>query len=307
MNIAITGATGFLGKYLVSACHKIPEFIVRVIARPQENAGSFFGDSIKISETDYTMESLTETLQGVDCLIHLAAQTMQRDTDPMSVSTFIPVNVVLTENLLKSAAQAGVKKIIQMSSNNVYSNQNHIPFSETEEPKTSTVYGLSKIYAEQLGQFFARKTGLNIISLRLARLYGYGERDSVVFTRFMKLAMNNKSLEIWGKGNTSIEYLYVRDCVEAIIEAVHAKIPSGVYNLGSSQSYSVLQLAQSINEICGNQGNIVQDLSKQETGNDILMDSSLFEKYTHWKARWSLENALQEMTELFRDDSKIKG
>lgn len=299
MNIAITGGTGFLGKYLVSACQEMPQFAVRVLARPQEDAAQVFGDSTEIIETDYTLESLTEALHGVDCIVHLAAQTMQRESDPLSVGAFMPVNVVLTENVFKSAVNAGVKKVIQMSSNNVYSKENKIPFSEAEEPKTSTVYGLSKLYAEQLGQFFARKTGLNIISLRLARLYGYGERDSVVFTRFMKLALKNKPLEIWGKGDTSIEYLYVRDCVEAIIETIKTSIPSDIYNLGSSESYSVLQLAQTINKICNNEGNIIQDLSKAETGYDILMDSSMFRKHTGWEVRWELEKAILEMYCLF--------
>lgn len=303
MNIAISGATGFLGKYLISAYREIPEFAVRVLARPQENAVQVLGDSTDIMETDYTVESLTQSLHKIDCIVHLAAQTMQRDTDPLSVGEYIPTNVVLTENLLKSAVQTGVKKFIQMSSNNVYSKENKIPFCETDEPKTSTVYGLSKLYAEQLGQFFARKTGLEVISLRLARLYGFGERDSVVFTRFMKLAMNNKPLEVWGTGSKSIEYLYVRDCVEAIIEATNTNIHSGIYNLGSSQSYSILQLAKTINKICGNEGNIILDPTKEETGYNILMDSSLFMQHTQWKVQWELENAVQEMYELFRNET----
>ncbi|MFP4556743.1 MAG: NAD-dependent epimerase/dehydratase family protein [Bacteroidales bacterium] len=307
MNIAITGATGFLGRYLVAKCLETPGLNVKVIARPQENPHASFLDQVEIFESDYSTESLQNALNGVDCVLHLAAKTLARNDDPLQVSNFLPANVILTENLLKAASVTSVNKVIQMSSSNVYSANNQLPFKESEEPKTSTVYGLSKIFSEQVGLFFARKTNMNIISLRLARLYGFGERDSVVFTRFMKMAMNKQPLVVFGEGSTRIEYLYVKDCVDAILKTMFCDIPSGVYNLGSSESYSVLELAKIINKTCGNDGNIKFDFSTPETGHDILMDSSLFRKYCLWEKRWMLEPAIKDMYSLFLNAKNTDG
>ena len=91
----------------------------------------------------------------------------------------------MTENLLLAAKQVGVQKVCQMSSNSVYSSENKIPFNEKDNPIPATIYGVSKVYAEKLGEYFSYKSEVKVISLRLARLFGYGERSSVVFTKYM--------------------------------------------------------------------------------------------------------------------------
>ena len=201
----------------------------------------------------------------------------------------------LAENLLLAAKQVGVQKVCQMSSNSVYSSENKIPFNEKDNPIPATIYGVSKVYAEKLGEYFSYKSEVKVISLRLARLFGYGERSSVVFTKYMNLANDGKLLEVWGEGKTRIEYLYVKDAVVAIENAVRMDIPNGIYNVGVNRSYSVLEIAKSVNIITGNTDNLIIDKSKLEGGYHILMDSEKFYRATNWRPQWTLEEAITDM------------
>jgi nucleoside-diphosphate-sugar epimerase len=301
MKIAITGATGFLGKYLIKYLLDC-NYDVLVIARPEENAQGCFSFDVNIYESDYSINSLEDIFVGVDSIVHLAAQTMQRDTDPLKVSNFFHVNVQIYEDVLIAAQKCNVKQIIQMSSNSVYSPVNRLPFLESDNPIPATIYGVSKLYSEKLGEYVAYKTGMNVISLRLARLYGFGERDSVVFTKYMKLAINSEPIEVWGEGKTEIEYLYVKDVVEAIEVVVRKKIESGVYNVGTNRSYSVMEIAKTINKVCDNEGNLIIDKSKPDNGYNILMDSSKFYNATNWTPKWNLEEAIFDIYNYYSKD-----
>ena len=297
----MTGGTGFLGKYLIRHLQDC-KYNVVLFARAEEHAEECVPFASEVYTTDYSVDSLKKGLEGVDEVIHLVGQTLQRDSNPLCISAFVKVNVGVLENILIAGTETGIKTVYQMSSNNIYSSANQMPFSETDIPVPSSIYGLSKQFAEALGTYVSHKTSIKVVSLRLARLYGYGERDSVVFTKYMKLAMNHQPLEIWGEGKTSIEYLYVRDVVDAIECAVRMSIPSGIYNVGCNRSYSVLEIAEAINRVTGNKDNLVFDRTKPEGNYHILMDSSKFCKAANWKAKWDLDSAIAEMYQLYTNE-----
>jgi UDP-glucose 4-epimerase len=219
------------------------------------------------------------------------------------ISQFFKVNVGILENIVLAGKMTGLKSIYQMSSNNVYSSANEMPWNESQIPIPSSVYGLSKQMAEALGAYVSRVSDIKVVNLRLARLFGYGERDTVVFTKYMKLALKKQQLEVWGTGATSIEYLYVRDVVDAIESAVRNDIPTGAYNVGCGRSFSVLEIAETINREAGNEQNLFIDSSKPEGNYHILMDSSKFAEATNWKPKWSLEEAVKEMISLYKKEN----
>ena len=94
MKVAITGATGFLGRYLVS--YLLDNlYDVLIITRGEERAKEYLPAGVNVYVTDYSFESLCEGLKEVETIIHLAAQTMQRDSDPFRVSQFFAVNITM--------------------------------------------------------------------------------------------------------------------------------------------------------------------------------------------------------------------
>ncbi|WP_321307507.1 NAD(P)-dependent oxidoreductase [Marinifilum fragile] len=294
MKVAVTGATGFIGKYLVKYLHE-KKYDFTIIARGVENAGECYPFKVNVFECDYSLESLTKAFEGIDVVIHLAAQTMDRDTHPLKLSQFHESNLKLTENVFIAASLCNVKKVCQTSSISVYSNSNSSPFNETELPIPANIYGVSKMACEHLGNLISLKTNTKITNLRLGRLFGVGERLGLVFTNYMSLAMQNKQLEIWGEGKTSIDYIYVKDVVGAIEKAIQFDAPNGTFNIGSNNSYSIKTVAESINNVFDNKGNIAYLRDKKEGGFNLLMDCTKAENELGWKPFWDLDTALNDM------------
>lgn len=299
MKIAITGASGFLGKYLTKYLAEVKHINIYAIVREQKSLADISNRNIRVISTNYSVESLISILEDVDIVIHLAAQTMSRTTDSLKISSFYFPNVLLTENILNASHKASVKSVYIMSSNNVYSLDDNLPYSESHAIISSTPYGISKVYAEILGEYFSQKTSVKVISLRLARLFGYGERDSVIFTKFMNQAVSNQTLEVWGTGETSIEYLYVKDAVSAIYNAILQDIPSGIYNVGVNKTYTISDIAYAINDVTCNKGGIKFLYEKEERKYKILMDSTKFYNITKWSPSWSLKGAIEDIYQYY--------
>ena len=294
MKIAITGASGFIGKYIVD--HFVQkETEVAAIGRSKERLDRCFADNILKYESDYSLKSLTNILEGIDVVIHLAATLLSRDTHPFKLSQFIEGNLLVTENMFLAAQQNRISRICQTSSISVYSNSNTLPFSEDEPPIPANIYGVSKLACEHLADLFSARTNIKITTLRLARLFGYGEREGLVFMKFMNLAQQKRPLKIWGTGTTRIDYIYIKDVISAIDKAVQANAPHGTFNIGSGRSYSANEIAETINRVFDNTGNIEFEPSKKEGGFSIYMDCSKAHKCLDWKPAWTLTDAIKDM------------
>ena len=294
MKIAITGASGFLGQHIVNHFVQKKAKIV-AIGRHIQRLDRCFTNNVLKYQSDYSLKSLASILVGTDVIIHLAATLLSRKSHPFQLSPFFEGNLLATENLFLAAHQNRISRICQTSSISVYSNSNTLPFSEEEPPVPANIYGVSKLACEHLADLFSTQTDMTITTLRLARLFGNGQRKGSVFEKYMDWAKQKRPLSIWGTGTTSIDYLYIKDAVSAIEKAIQADTPHGVFNIGSGRSYSVMDIAETINQIFDNTGNIEFDASKKEGGFDIYMDCSKAHKVLDWQPAWTLSEAIKDM------------
>jgi UDP-glucose 4-epimerase len=294
MNIAITGASGFVGRYAVGH-FKSKGHVVTALGRDIKKLNAVFDDSVIKKETNYSQDNLMEVLGEIDVIIHLAAKRLQKDLDPLILNPYIEENILLTQNLLKASQILNINRFCQTSSISIYSALNTLPFKESQAPFAITIYGVSKLTCENLGNLFSAKTKVKVTNLRLASLFGTGEKDGVVFTDYVKLAKQKKTLEVWGKGETSIDFLYIKDVALAIEKAILPDSPHGTYNIGSCNFYSVREIAECINEVFENKGNIIFLHDKKEGGYKIYMDCTKAETELGWKPQWTLKKALEDM------------
>jgi len=303
MNVAVTGATGFIGKYLVS--HLIDKgYGVFAIGRSYSHLRNIFGDDINISETDYSLDSLLDAFQNADIVVHLAARRLTRNTNPYRLSPFFESNILSTENIFLAAKEHNIEKVCQTSSISVYSESNEVPFKEEVLPRADNIYGISKLTCEHIGNLFSAKTKVKATNLRLGYLYGLGEKEDLVFMKYISLAKKKLPLHIWGSGDTRIDYIYVKDVVSAIDNAIQPGAPEGTYNIGSGRSYSILEIAKEINEIFENRGNIKFDDTKKEKGGNIYMDVSKAEEFLNWKPHLKLKEALIDLKKLDNENKE---
>ena len=148
---------------------------------------------------------------------------------------------------------------------------------------------------ESLGNLFSAKTEVKVTNLRFSSLFGKGEKAGVVFTDYINMAQQKKTLEIWGEGETSIDFLYIKDVVTAIERAIMPEAPFGTYNIGSGEYFSIKEIAETINEVFENKGNITFLYNKKVSPYKIYMDISRAKAELGWKPEWNLKKALRDI------------
>lgn len=244
MKVAITGASGLIGSELVRALKNNENVQLLCLSRNDKQSKIF-------RQTDYSQQSLNEIFAGVDVVIHLAAI---RGGNSQTGYDAYRENEILTENILKAMAFNSVKKIIFLSSISVYSDVSMLPWSEEQIPEPVNFYGLSKLACEHLCLLYKRNAIVPVI-FRCAHVLGY-EKKGYMLEIFMNNASEHKTLTVKGESVAEREFIYVKDVASALCWAVLDDCAEGVYNLGSGEKLTNLEVAVRINEAFGNDGNL---------------------------------------------------
>lgn len=292
MRVAITGATGFLGGYVIEA---LAEAGYEPLALGRGGPALEAKKSLcTVRETDYKTDSLAAALEGAQAVIHLAGRRMLRSDDPLNVEPFVDPNILLVDRLITACARAGTRRIVFASTIAVYSPCDLKPYREELTCCPINAYGWSKLCAEQVLTLRTANSPVSAVSLRVAAAYGHGERDSAVLMKFSGLAAAKKTLILTGNPRTGIDYLYARD----IAAAMHAAVTTskdGVYNVGAGRTFSVEEMAQACNEIFDNIGNYQVKNPASPSTPDTRMDISRTLSDLNWKPAYSLRDGLADM------------
>lgn len=298
MRIAVTGAGGFIGRYLVPSLARQDHNVV-ALGRQEAGLSHLAGVNATVIASDYSQASLVDALSGVDAIVHLAGRRTQREDPALAVSPFVEANILLTERLLRAAQDCGVRKVVMASSIAVYSKRNTLPYRESEGVRGLNPYGLSKIVGENLLSQWSDAVGGSAISLRLAASYGFGERISAVLMRFIDRAARGEPLVVDGAVNMAIDQLYVRDAVSAITQALSADV-SGNFNIGAGQAFTLKDMALATSKAFGS-------VSKVHLNGPVLseppapyMDIASAHRHLNWTPQWSLADALNDISSLWR-------
>lgn len=220
MKIGITGAAGFVGKHLVPRIRSLGH-----------DVKSFKGDLSNISE-------IGSFVKDCDQIIHLASIFSNNFDDLMSV------NVSGTRNIVEACKEESVKKIIFTSSGAVYGEPaNGLLSCETDNPSPNTLYGISKLYAEE----YIKYSGVRYIILRFSNIFGPGSNKGVVYN-FIKSAKDKSQISIFGTGNQKRNFLFINDAIESIIQSVRYNGNSQIINVADSKLYSLIELAELLEE-----------------------------------------------------------
>lgn len=289
--IAITGATGFLGKYLVRDLQFDENVELFLYSTSVLKLRQTFPDLSRAHfiETDYSYNSLKNSFSNYHAVVHLAAKRLMPEKN--DISTYW-CNVEHTENLLRLSDAHQVEDFIFASSISVYdSSKNSIPFSEEDTPYPQNVYGISKLACEELSAKFKTK----MVNLRLGQLIGWGERGEYMFTQSLNKMRRNEPITLWGEGGGGRDYIYTKDVVRIIIMAIEKKI-SGTFNVGSGRHVSFKELAEIIVGTFGNNtSTIINDKTKIEKKEIRYMNIEKVKKEYNWFPSYSFKDALSDM------------
>jgi len=247
-HILVTGGCGFIGANLIPMLVK-KGHQVRVFdnlskgntAYLKKTAFDFFEGDIR----DDT--AVAKALEGIDGIIHLAAYGSVVESVENPMENF-DINVKGTFNLFNEARKKGIKQIVFSSTGGALIGNAEPPVNEESVPRPISPYGSGKLCCEAYCSSFAHSYGMNITALRFANVIGpisWHKKGAV--TVFMKAIMNNKKIIIYGDGNATRDFLYVKDLCWGIIAAFEKSLSGfNPIHLAGGREVSVKELAQLI-------------------------------------------------------------
>lgn len=251
MNILVTGGAGFIGKYLVKSLLEKDDSVT-IFDNFSNSTKNSINYLVKIGanviEGDITkMNELVNAMKGQDVVIHLAAKISVSESITNPSDTF-RINVDGTNNVLIACKEQNIEKVIIASSAAVYG-ESLLKSKLTEKSKLNPIspYGESKVRMEQNIEKFALKNKIDYVILRFFNIYGIGQSIEYagVITKFLKRISEKKSLQIFGDGSQTRDFVSIHDVINSIHNALVYK-KSGIFNIASGKIVTIKQLAEQI-------------------------------------------------------------
>ena len=298
----VTGGAGFIGSHLVEALLSVG---CKVTVLDNLSTGNLLNlgpvtDQITFYKNDIReLEMLEKAAEGCDVIFHLAAVVAVQQTISNPVESTM-INDIGTLNVLEAARAKNVRRVVLASSCAVYGDDPRLPKQETMTPRPASPYAVHKLSAEHYARVYFDLFGLETVSLRFFNVYGPRQDPSSpysgVISIFMAKAASNQVPVIYGDGNQSRDFVYVKDVVKAnLLAAGKDNLAGNVLNIGSGSYVLINRLWELIASLGGQRsapryeparsGDILHSVAGMELTKSIL----------HFKNDFTLEQRL-EMT-----------
>ncbi|MCA9401983.1 MAG: dTDP-glucose 4,6-dehydratase [Candidatus Omnitrophica bacterium] len=271
--ILVTGGGGFIGSEFVRQCAK--EHIHLTVI----DALTYAGDLKRIEEaTDFITfvkldlsqkNDLTKLFQKAkpDTVVHFAAET-HVDRSINDSSAFITSNIIGTQNLIDVARLTTVKRFIHISTDEVYGSSMKGRFREIHPLKPNNPYAASKAAAEHFIRAAIKTFNFPAIIIRPSNNYGPWQYPEKFMPVVIWKALNNQKIPVYGKGKQIREWLFVSDCVDAILTILNKGTIGEVYNIGSYFEQENIKTAEMILHYLGKPPSLIQFV-KDRPGHDF--------------------------------------
>lgn len=304
MKVLVTGGAGFIGSHLVDRLvqegHEviIVDNLVTGKRRNINRAARFYKQDVQ----SWRLERVFRN-ERPNVVMHLAAQMDVRKSveDPMFDAQ---VNILGTLNVLQQAVKHGVRKVVFSSSGGaIYGEQETYPAPESHVTKPMSPYGLSKLCGEQYLSYFQRSSGLQVVSLRYANVYGPRqdpEGEAGVVAIFIQKMLNNEQAVINGNGRQTRDFVFVEDVVEANL-AVMGQDTQGTYNVGTGVETSINDLFRILIQHTGSTCKEVHGPAKKGEQARSVIDSTRLRHELSWDPKADLSDGLKKTVEYFRE------
>jgi len=306
MRVLVTGGAGFIGSNLAEALlaqgHEV-RILDNFATGHRRNIESFL-DRIELVEGDLQSYERAQTaVQGVDVVFHLAAlPSVPRSVqDPLTTNA---VAVTGTLNVLLSARDAGVRRVVYAASSSAYGNNPANPRFEDATPQPLSPYAVAKLAGEHYCRAFANVYDLETVSLRYFNVFGPRQdpesQYSAVIPRFIRALADGETLTIFGDGEQTRDFTFVDNVVAANLLASTAEIPSGeVFNVSCGASVTVNTLVRELSDIMGRTPEVAYLPARAADVRDSEADISRARKTLGYEPTVRLREGLERTVEWF--------
>ena len=243
---------------------------------------------------------------GIDEVVHFAAEShVDRSIDGPAV--FIHTNVIGTQVLLDAARKHGVRRFIQIGTDEVYGHlgNDDPPFTERTPVDPRSPYSASKTAADQLALAYHRTYGLPVVVTRCSNNYGpYQFPEKLIPVMILK-AYTGQPLPVYGNGLNIRDWLHVEDHCSAILAVLQRAKAGRVYNIGGNSERTNLWIVRRILEILGKPESLISFVADRP-GHDwrYAIDASRMKEELGWEPSRRLDDGLAETVEWYIDHGR---
>ncbi len=307
--VLITGGAGFIGSEFVRKAVSKGYQIVVIdnlsyagdMERLKEVAGS-----IKFYKTDITdREAVKGIFESVtpDAVVHWAAES-HVDRSILDASPFLDTNIRGTQVLLDLSREFGIKKFINVSTDEVYGDLGESgQFFETTPLNPSSPYSVSKASADMLGRAYHRTYGLPVITVRPSNNYGPWQYPEKLIPVVVLKALRDERIPVYGKGENIREWLYVSDCTEAVFELLQKGNAGDIYNIGSGEEKRNIDVVKAILAILGKSEDLIEFV-KDRPGHDFRysLNATNINNELGWKTKVRFDKGIETTVKWYVDN-----
>jgi len=258
-NYLITGVAGFIGSnlahHLLEQGHEVHGIDNFETGNREKINRLIEHDKFQFQEGDLRLkEDVEKAVTNIDYILHQGAvPSVPRSVDNPVLTT--DVNCTGTANLISTANDNSVKKIVVASSSSVYGPTDVSPKREDLPPNPVSPYALSKYYTEQLAVQASEYYEIDTIALRYFNVFGPRQDPegdyAAVIPKFINLMTNGENPTIYGDGTQSRDFTYIDNVVQANLKAIDSDATGEVLNVGCGQSIEINGLVHDINQALG--------------------------------------------------------
>lgn len=288
----VTGGAGFVGSHLVQRLSALGAD-VRVVRSVEHDLRD--------------PQAAREAVTGADIVIHLAANVGGIGFNRRNPAPLVYDNLIMAANVFEQSRQAGVGKLVSACTVCAYPKMTPVPFSEDDlwngyPEETNAPYGLAKKMMLVLSDSYRRQYDFDSVIPMVVNLYGPGDHfslaDSHVIPAMIRKFHEAKAdqapeVVMWGSGAPTREFLYVDDAARAIALAAERLETSEPVNVGTGIETSIRDLATTIAQLTGYEGQIIWDPSKPDGQPARQLDVSRARTLMGFNAEVELREGLQ--------------
>ena len=312
MRYVVTGGMGFIGsnlaEYLSQQNHEVIILDDGATGRYSNIQEMVENQSVTFIEGSITdPDLLNETFSGADGIFHQGAipSVPRSVADPARTNK---VNIEGTLNVLIAARDCNVRKVVFASSSSVYGNTPTLPKHEGMTPHPLSPYAIQKLTGEYYCRVFNELYGLQTVALRYFNVFGPKQdptsQYAAVIPNFIKRLLNKESPIIYGDGEQTRDFTYVKNVIQANVKAMESDA-TGIFNIACGERISLNELARTIMKILDFETDPVYEDPRVGDVRDSLADISQAHTAFGYKPEYNLAKGLQETILWYQTQQKL--